>query len=378
MKHFDAFSGYGGFRIPCKKYGIDTIGFSEIDKYAISVYKYHFDGVKNYGNISGINWESIPDFDLFTAGFPCQDLSISGKRKGLSGRRSGLFFEIIRAIEQKKPNYIILENVKGTFSNNRGRDLGIIFSELSEVGYDYQWQVLNSKDFGIPQNRERIFIVGNVRGIPRPEIFPIRKSNEGTNKIRENNEGQENIAWSLRSRDYKDGTNFVMVSNIYGGFGEDYAREHDICPTIRTPAGGGHIPMVKEQLLNEMIEKNECNCVTPDAYIASGKRKRDNEGKAVLTSMNERRIRKLTPLECERLMNLPDNWTRYGLDEKGNKYKLSDTQRYKLCGNGVVVAVVDEIIRRITNKKTISVKEDESNCIKQLNNWKKRGKKSFF
>ena len=191
MKHFDLFSGYGGFSLAIKRAYADakcatriqqglnngdtfmsdfdegllaleslTIGFSEIDKYASQVLKYHWPKVKNYGDITKIDWAKVPDFDLLTGGSPCQDLSIAGKRAGLSGQRSGLFYEYIRALTEKKPKYFIWENVKGALSSNEGRDFAEVLNEMAEAGYSLWWQVLNAKDFGVPQNRERIFVIG--------------------------------------------------------------------------------------------------------------------------------------------------------------------------------------------------------------------------
>jgi DNA (cytosine-5)-methyltransferase 1 len=213
MKHFDLFSGYGGFTIALNNiYGISneveqrrcgqekdeletslplpssqsnerqsaaTIGFSEIDKYASAVLKYHWPNTKNYGDISKINWSEVPDFDLLTGGSPCQDLSIAGKRKGLEGARSGLFYEYLRAVKEKKPKYFIWENVKGALSSRSGWDFAAVINEMAEAGYSLWWQVLNAKDFGVPQNRERIFVVG-FRDRPAPEVFFEREDGERT------------------------------------------------------------------------------------------------------------------------------------------------------------------------------------------------------
>jgi len=196
MKHFDLFSGYGGFTLALQRVyeasitisrnrcsrpehggssqgllqggalstveesSFTTIGFSEIDKYASAVLKYHWPNTKNYGDITSIDWSEVPDFDLLTGGSPCQDLSIAGKRAGLGGKRSGLFYEFMRAVKEKKPKYFIWENVKGALSSNNGRDFGSVVNEMAEAGYSLWWQVLNAKDFGVPQNRERIFVVG--------------------------------------------------------------------------------------------------------------------------------------------------------------------------------------------------------------------------
>lgn len=173
MKYFSLFTGVGGFELGIEKVDESAvcIGFSEIDKYASQVLKYKFPNVKNYGDITKINWSKVPDFDLLVGGSPCQDFSIAGKRAGISGERSGLVWEFIRCLEEKKPQYFIWENVKGVMSSRKGLDFGSILTAFSESGYSLWWQVLNAKDFGVPQNRERIFVVGFRDRCPREVFF---------------------------------------------------------------------------------------------------------------------------------------------------------------------------------------------------------------
>ena len=173
LKVFDTFTGIGGFTIPLVEMGHEIVGYSEIDKYAIQIYQKHFPNHKNYGNIEKIDWNTVPDFDLLTGGTPCQDLSIAGKRAGLEGAKSGLFRNYVYALEQKKPKYFIWENVKGALSSNQGWDFAEVLCSFSEAGYAIQWQVLNSKNHGVAQNRERIFVVG-TRGESSREVFPFR------------------------------------------------------------------------------------------------------------------------------------------------------------------------------------------------------------
>ena len=154
------------------------VGYSEIDKYATAIYQKHFPNHKNYGDITKINERELPDFDLLVGGFPCQAFSIAGKRGGFSDTRGTLFFEIARIIRQKQPRLLLLENVKGLLSHDDGRTFRTIIATLDELGYDLQWQVLNSKNHGVPQNRERVLISGHLRGTPRPEVFPILQASE--------------------------------------------------------------------------------------------------------------------------------------------------------------------------------------------------------
>ncbi len=192
MKYFSTFSGIGGFEIGLGERG-ECVGFSEIDKYAIQIYQHHFPNHKAYGDIKTISTDALPDFDLLCGGFPCQTFSIAGKRGGFNDTRGTLFFELARIARAKRPRLLFFENVKGLLSHDGGRTFDTILRTLDELGYDLQWQVLNSKDFGVPQNRERIFIVGNLRGQPRPKIFPFLRKDQpdfGAGRIYTGNEGR--------------------------------------------------------------------------------------------------------------------------------------------------------------------------------------------
>jgi len=150
----------------------DCVYSNEWDKYASDIYKKHY-GECDTTDIRRVNTSDIPDFDLLVGGFPCQAFSIAGKRKGFDDTRGTLFFEIARILADKRPRYFILENVKGLLSHDEGKTFATILGVLTDLGYDNQWQVLNSKNFGVPQNRERVFIIGNIRGEPRPKVFPV-------------------------------------------------------------------------------------------------------------------------------------------------------------------------------------------------------------
>jgi len=162
------------------------IGYSEIDKYACSIYQRHFPDHYNHGDITLINEKELPDFDLLVGGFPCQSFSIAGKRGGFNDTRGTLFFDIARIIREKQPRLLLLENVKGLLSHDNGATFRTIIATLDELGYDCQWQVLNSKNHGVPQNRERVFIVGNSRGTRRPEVFPFGDTDTKSIKSKNN------------------------------------------------------------------------------------------------------------------------------------------------------------------------------------------------
>ena len=356
MKYFSSFTGAGGFDLAMPQ-DWECVGFSEIDKYANMVLRYRYSNVHNYGNIQKIDWNNVPDFDLLTGGTPCQDLSIAGKRAGLAGERSGLFFEYVRCLKEKKPRYFIWENVKGALSSNRGFDFARVLLELSEAGYSLWWQVLDAQDFGVPQHRERIFIVGFREGSPR-EVFFEREDNKKASGIQ---------GYTLRSR-YAGGQangdyvlesgrqaqepraetavqsahtlNLTMngrrfKSNNEPSFTLDTLRSvgiriHNMQPRspLRPSAsrgGSGHL--TREDGLTYTVDTNNTNVVEM-----------------------KNRIRRLTPTECERIMSWPDDQTRWGTDENGNKVEISDSQRYKMIGNGVVSEVVRHVIRELILK----------------------------
>ena len=162
--------------------------YNDFDKYAVQTYNKNFKENWKAKDIRTIKTDSIPDFDLLCAGFPCQAFSIAGKRRGFEDTRGTLFYEIARILKAKRPKYLLLENVKGLLSHDRGRTFAIILSTIAELGYDVQWMVLNSKFFGVPQNRERVFIIGSLGGTSRPEILPF---GESSSIPYEKNEGKQ-------------------------------------------------------------------------------------------------------------------------------------------------------------------------------------------
>lgn len=188
LTFIDFFAGVGGFRLGFELAGLKCIGFCENDKFALKSYKAMFDtkGEWHKDDINTIKSEEIPYADIWCGGTPCQDVSIAGMRKGLSGDRSGLFFKFIELLkgkdEKDKPTFIVLENVKGLLSSHRGFDFTEYLHQISQAGYDAIWQVLNSKDFGVPQNRERVFLIGHLRSRGRREILPIQGENSATLK----------------------------------------------------------------------------------------------------------------------------------------------------------------------------------------------------
>ena len=187
MKAFSMFSGIGGFELGIQMASkeVEVIGYSEIDKYAIQVYEKHFPGVKNYGDATTIRGDELPDFDLLVAGFPCQAFSYAGFGRGLDDSRGTLFFDIARILAEKRPRYLVLENVKGLLSNEQGKTFQTILGILTNLGYRVEWQVLNSANYGVPQTRERVYIVGHYADSRRSrrKIFPLTGANPESSLI---------------------------------------------------------------------------------------------------------------------------------------------------------------------------------------------------
>lgn len=320
MHYFSLFSGIGGFEYGIAKYA-KCVGCSEIDRYARAIYKFHYPEHKNYGDARTINTSELPDFDLLVAGFPCQSFSIAGKRQGFMDTRGTLFFEIKRILSDKRPRYFLLENVKGLLSHDDRKTFVTIIRVLSDVGYRIQWQVLNSKDYGLAQNRERIFIIGNLREIPRPEIFPISEESKNDNRIVGKEIGMclvreltKNQAQGMRV--YSSEGLSVQITSESGGWG---------------PKTGLYAVPIK------YLNRNQKNYKGDYSFVID----RVNTGGILKDS----KIRKLTPVECERLQGFPDNWTQYGIIE-GEKVGVSDTQRYKCLGNAVSTSVITRIMQK--------------------------------
>ena len=306
------------------------VGYSEIDKHAIQIYEKYFKH-KNYGDITKIKTKELPDFDMLIGGFPCQSFSIAGKRRGFKDTRGTLFFEISRILRDKQPRLFILENVKGLLSHDNGRTFRVIISNLDDLGYDLEWQVLNSKNFGVPQNRERVFIVGHLRGTSRPEIFPIQEN------------GQTDIVIPTLTARYTASSNggYVrhgqthQINNPVHSNDRVYAAD-GINPTLNTMQGGNRQPkIIATQLRNS---KKFGNAESDKNFMCL----RASEPNGVRIGS---KIRRLTPKECERLQGFPDGWTE----------GVSDTQRYKCLGNAVTVNVVqviaEKLLRNISYEK---------------------------
>ena len=397
-KVFSMFSGIGGFELGLlmSEKNVKLVGYSEIDKYAIEVFEKQFKGINNYGNATTIDETKLPNFDLFVGGFPCQAFSVAGKQRGFDDTRGTLFFDVARILKHKKPKHFILENVRGLLSHDSGRTFQTIIKVLTDIGYLVQWEVCNSKNYGVPQNRERVYIVGHLRGNSRPEVFPIGKINEEDSR---NNQQKIKIIDNLKGEGGHECHNVHDAGGIAPTVRENHGkitmieteskpkeitkdmsmayRVYDasgLSTTLRAVGGGVgaktglyQVGVLKNHNKLRETEKSTCidsnywkgldnhaqrtgvkvrACLTPDRLNKrqNGRRFKDNEepmftltGQDKHGVMIDSSIRRLTPMECERLQGFPDGWTE----------GISDTQRYKCLGNAVTTNVVCEIAKRL-------------------------------
>tara|TARA_R110002020_G_scaffold164988_1_gene352187 strand:+ start:14547 stop:15893 length:1347 start_codon:yes stop_codon:yes gene_type:complete len=437
----DLFSGIGGFKLGFEEAGYDCHSyFSEVDKHAIAIYKHNFKNSTYVGSVTDVRREQLPKIDVITFGSPCQDFSLAGKRRGMGGERSSLILEAIRLITECQPRVFIWENVKGTFSSNSGEDFAAIIQAFTNIGgYRLEWQLCNTS-WVLPQNRERIYLVGYSATPPRDwrGIFPIQKDDKVLNgqigKKRQqlssaesgctrtitsrywkmgssdtyikmadyrNDEGlriredDESPCLSARRHSEKDISTMpplaisgalrtyprqkpkgeednrkkrletraddvsnavtthpldsVIVPTQLGNsknYGNAKKQEGDDAFTIRSSEPNGIILNNNQQ--NKMDSLKVDESVSGTLTGAIGRGGSSSEYLSMLKKLEKTtgKIRRLTPIECERLQGFPDNWTQYG-EYDGEVKKVSNTQRYKTCGNAVTVDVVYEVVRQL-------------------------------
>ena len=325
ITQLDLFSGIGGFHLGFEKAGYKVKSyFSEIDKHAVAVYKHKFKDAEYVGSVVDIDGNKLPRIDLITFGSPCQDFSLAGKRKGMEGDRSSLVLEAIRLIDECRPSVFIWENVKGTFSSNDGADFAAILQAFTNIGgYRLEWELLNTSRV-LPQNRERIYLVGystkpgrNWRG-----VFPIQAPG------REPNKRFSKIASSLQHPG-NSGGNYLGMNMVVEA---DYTYTKVNETIEKNPNSFKEGQVMALDFYNQSV-RNESPCLTDP--------KHNNIG-----VFNGYRIRRLTPIECERLQGFPDNHTEYG-NYDGEVKKMSNTQRYKQCGNAVTVDIVSLVANAV-------------------------------
>ena len=329
IRYADLFGGVGGFR---KGIGdrAKCVFYSDIDKYSVQTYNKNFKENHKPTDITKIRTDDIPEIDMLCGGFPCQAFSIAGKRRGFEDTRGTLFFEIARIIKAKRPKIVFLENVKGLLNHNKGETFRTIIQTISELGYDVQWMVLNSKFFGVPQNRERVFIIGSLRGERRPEILPFKESNSTTDKELEK---KPMIIGTTKSNTAQGTNSRSWVHDVNGIIGAvnstEYKQPKQIFLKTNTKLG---YDIAKEN--EDGIRLQFENSRTARGRVIKGA---SQTLQASVPGVFDGKIRRLTPTECERLQGFPDGWTE----------GVSDTQRYKQMGNAVTVNVIEAIARKL-------------------------------
>lgn len=398
MKFLDLFAGIGGFRLGMESAGHECIGFCEIDKFARTSYKAIHDttGEVEMHDITTISDEfirGIGSVDVICGGFPCQAFSVAGKRKGFEDTRGTLFFEIARFASILRPRYLFLENVKGLLNHEGGATFETILRALDELGYDVEWQVLNSKDY-VPQNRERVFIIGHLRGERTRKVFPIERKNGTTVKnnikpINNSKKTRELLNLDSANRFYDVNGISPCLNTMQGGDrepkiavvgnvnpsgsgmnGQVYSS-NGLAPTLTTNKGEGAkiaIPVLTPDRAEKRQNGRRFKDDGEEMFTLTAQ---DKHGVAIIqksrgyndggiykvaptvtsNSWHENnflkdsiRIRKLTPRECWRLQGFPD----WAFDKA--KEVNSDSQLYKQAGNSVTVPVIADIASRLESE----------------------------
>ena len=425
IKTFESFAGIGTQRMALRNLGIEheVVGISEIDKFALKSYMTIHGETKNFGDITKIKTEELPDFNLFTYSFPCQDISVAGEQKGLdenSNTRSSLLWECERIIKVKRPKYLLMENVKNLVGKRHKKNFDKWLEILEGYGYTNCWQVLNAKDYGIPQNRERVFCI-SILGEHEPYEFPEKQelqlrlkdtletnvdekyylSKEQVERIKFSNLAQErkriqekDYPDTLLARDYKD-PKYVKVNQI-GQYdtttrtNSSRFRVYDdwgISPSLTTMGGGNLEPHViknndKVVLLPKedfgRMGKQACETFNNhdlkdgDTINPFNKKPSSTDGisptlttrpegfKTAINVVSDYRVRKLTPLECWRLMGISDE--DFYKAQKVN----SNSQLYKQAGNSIVVDVLEGIFKQLFNPSENNLKNQRTGDNEQL------------
>lgn len=428
MKFIDWFAGIGGFRLGMEQAGHECVGFCEFDKFAVASYtsmhlltdkqreylqtlslkqrqkeilKEEYRNGEWYANdVRRVDAGNVPAADCWCFGFPCQDISVAGKQKGFKGNRSSLFFAVTRLLgaieEESRPKYLFIENVKNLLSVNRGYDFARLLVELDEIGYDAEWSVVNSKNFGVPQNRERVFIVGHLRSRSGRKVFPVTgAASENSVSIVGHRDG-----YRRNMQTYNPSGITESLDTAQGGGREFHVALPEFCDINY---GAGLKLTENARCLQARYNKGISNhsgeisgvaipVLTPDRAEKrqNGRRFKENgETMFTLTSQDRHgvmvenpriwgglqehqtprcdgmtptltsamgmgggqtpvletgvRIRKLTPKECFRLQGWADDYF-YKAQEVN-----SDSQLYKQAGNGVTVTVIHAIARKLNS-----------------------------
>lgn len=325
MRLFSCFSGIEAASVALEPLGFKTIGLSEIDPFCCELLKQKFLGIKNFGDIKQHkSWRLSTAIDFLCGGPPCQSFSIAGLRKGMEDTRGNLSLEYISFIKQTQPRWILMENVFGILSSNKGRDFGTILASLAKLGYGFAYAVLDAQNFGVPQRRRRVFVVGHSGGDWRRPAQVLFNAKSLFGHIEESEKKK------LQS---KHKTQDCPQSGITG----------TLCADSHPASYSG-----QDAYTNKLIPETYCVHAKQDPISLKNKSLAlgaKDQGHAIITN-TKKAVRRLTPIECERLQGFPDNWTRIAYRNKPRE-DCPDGPRYKAIGNSFAVPVVRWIGERI-------------------------------
>lgn len=329
------FAGIGGFDLGFECQGFKCLWQCEIDKYANQVLENHWPEVKRYNDIRQLtNPESV---DIICGGFPCQDLSVAGNRVGLSGQRSGLFFEMARIIDEIRPKWFVLENVPGLLSSKNGQDMQTVLETLVKLGYCIAYRVLDSKNFGVAQRRKRVFIIGSfgnadsIKVLFEPESIKLNLPTGKGKKC-----ANARTVGSLTSRDFKGIGSTIDDKLVLNQGGSVMNVSYNVVGTLRREEHGHNALIYDPQAHGQPCVIKTANTKAKGDNISTKGISYTLDG-SVNQAVVQDKIRRLMPVEYERLQGFPDNWTSM----------LTDSQRYKTLGNAVTVNVIEWIAKRI-------------------------------
>ena len=382
MRFVSLFAGVGGFDLGLEWAGLECVGQVEIDKKCNEVLAEHWPDVPRHDDVTTAReWADerglVGSVDVVVGGFPCQDVSTAGRRAGIAGERSGLFWEAIAFAQHVKAGHIILENVVGLLSSNHGRDFGVVIDALVDAGFgDIEWRVLDSQFFGVPQRRRRVFIVGSAPGRRSGEV--LLESESGGGDLEPGDSSEQEVAstlgggsggrgWSIDT----DRMTFVpVVKARRAQNSEDFEtwEERDVAPTLNAfdnatetratvlafYSTGGYNDSPAEDVSPTLKVGSSTSGAPPavsyptwwdgkgvsptlDSSLASKGQMMPDKNRMFAVQDGAESVRRLTPVECERLQGFPDDWTEL----------VADTHRYRQMGNAVTVPVVEWIGRRL-------------------------------
>lgn len=393
MNYISVCSGIEAASVAWHSLGWKPVGFSEIEAFPSAVLKHHYPTVPNFGDMTKYKeWNTNGTVELLVGGTPCQSFSVAGLRKGLEDPRGNLALVYCGILDHFKPKWFIWENVPGVLSSNGGRDFGSFLGALAELGYGFSYRVLDAKHFGVPQRRRRVFVVGHLGdwrpsakvlfecgGVfgdikksrkTRQDITPFTPSSfgnycEGVGTLRQaggdlgggsetlitfdrqssGEYGTDPVASTISARDYKSATDLIVYETHPA---DSRVKEMgETCQTVtsRWGTGGGNVPLVQAYSIREDAKANNFSATPLDVTPALQALRPSVQSHHAQTFIaNPYAVRRLTPIECERLQGFPDNFT--NIPWRG-KNEAPDSPRYKSLGNSMAVPVMSFIGKRI-------------------------------